>query len=60
MYAPGILLTNFITSFWHHINHFTTGMHQGMPAYVPMLKYIISVVRGMATRLVRALYVAML
>lgn len=35
-------------------------MHHGIPAYMPMLKYIISVVSGMATRLVKALYVAML
>lgn len=60
MYAPGMVLTNSINLFWHHISHSTTGMHQGIPAYMPRLKYIISVVSGMATRLVKALYVAML
>ena len=60
MYAPGRLLTISITLFWNHISHSTTGMHHGMPAYMPMLKYIINVVSGMATRLVKALYVAML
>ena len=54
------MLTISITLFWHHINHSTTGMHQGMPIYMPMLKYIISVVSGMANKLVKALYVAML
>ena len=60
MYAPGRLLTISITLFWNHISHSVTGMHQGKPTYMPMLKYIISVVKGMATKLVRALYVAML
>lgn len=60
MYAPGRLLTISITLFWNHISHSTTGMHQGKPTYKPMLKYNISVVKGMATRLVKALYVAML